>query len=483
MPNPASTSLRWDISGIREAVRAEKITPHAILQEHRQVIRSLNDTYRAISTEVRPPAHESDASLPLAGVPILIKDDIVTHGIETNAGSLALKGWIPDVDAAPVRKLTAAGAVIIGKTGLSEWAGGRSPHELRGWSATNGQVRNAHDVNRSPGGSSAGSAVGVALGMGVAALGSETVGSVVLPAAMNGIVGLKPTMGLVDSSGLLPLSGEFSQSTIGPMARTVADVAQVLSIIGEFGVDATTATCLEDIDRFLDEPTGHFSPEQWRIGVWKDPTLSAVGPARMLHHAEQLAQVMGVHVVRDITVQPSEDYLTLMGKTLEYEFAWAFDSFLQSLPRSFPNSLAELIDFNQQNSDAELSLFGQEWFHDRQSIVRQGRNEEEQSSIRNQSLGIATGALEGALAAHDLDALMTITTIPPWLIDPIVGDPVAPDTVTLACVSGFPHITVPGLRYQGLPIGVSLIGRPYSDGKLLSLAAAFESQLGAKLPR
>lgn len=482
-----SRSIDMSISSIRKRLKKEQTTPRQIYSEHLGVIDEKNEEYRAVLRVADPPIEplgghgkRDDIAAPLLGVPILVKDDITTAGIETTAGSSAMRGWVPSHDASAVRRLRLAGATIIAKTNLSEWAGGRSPHELRGWSALGGQTRNAHDVRRSPGGSSAGSAVGVALGMGVAALGSETVGSVVLPAAMNGIAGLKPTMGLVDSSGLLPVGARFTQSTIGPMARTVEDLAQVMAVLSGGSTMARANACARRISRVVEELQGSLRLNGARIGVWRDPAQFTVGAARSILDAESVLAGAGAVLVDDVHLPSPPGIYERMGSNLRYEYAWGYSAFLKSLPDGFPASLPELHRYNEEHADTELRHFGQEWIREQVEIVQRPRNDHHYARMRRQLRVEAQTILSRAFRSLRLTAIMTITTLPAWKIDPVVGDPQAPDTVTLACVSGFPHLSVPGLKYGGLPVGVSLIGPQFSEPRLLKLGHALQRTISGQ---
>jgi amidase len=409
---------------------------------------------------------------PLFGMPILIKDNIETAGpLATTAGSLALKDNVSGRDAPLVARLRAAGAVIVGKTNLSEWANIRSGHSISGWSAIGGQTRNPYAVNRNPCGSSSGSGAAVAAGMVPAAIGSETDGSITCPAAINGIVGLKPTVGLVSRGRIIPISR--SQDTAGPMARTVRETARVLTAIaGTDPMDAATSNA----DAHRTDFEAALNPDALRgkrIGVMK--FASGFGTDAPFEAALATLKAQGAVLV-DID---KFDGLDEMGKdellVLLTEFKADLNAYLAATPAAVQTrSLADVIAFNKANSARELGLFGQETFDDAEKT--KGLDDPDYQKARAASFRRAgPDGIDRLIKTHDLVALVGPTMPPAWPIDAVNGDQIAGGGAgSLAAVAGYPHLTVPMGNVKGLPVGLSFIGPKWSDALILSLGYAYE---------
>ena len=407
---------------------------------------------------------------PLHGVPILIKDNIETADrLMTTAGSLALAGWYAPTDAPLVARLRAAGAVILGKANMSEWANFRSTRSVSGWSGRGGQTRNPYALDRSPSGSSSGSAVAVAANLCAVAVGTETNGSIVSPASINGIVGLKPTVGLVSRGGIVPIS--HSQDTAGPLARSVFDAAVLLGAMsGPDAADPASAAA----DRFESNYVRCLDPEGLRgarLGIARrffadNPRLNEFLDSCIASLRRAAAIVLDPV---DLGAQSSE------GAELEvllYEFKTDLNAYLARLPKEFPvRSLADVIRFNDAHAAEELGMFDQELL--RRAQAKGGLDEAAYRDARAACLA-ASGGIDAALAEHNLDAIVTLTSGPAWLIDPINGDSDTGGCSSPAAIAGYPHITVPAGLYRGLPVGLSFFGAAFSEPKLIKLASGFE---------
>ena len=411
---------------------------------------------------------------PLHGIPILIKDNFATADrMQTTAGSYALEGVRPPRDATVAAKLRAAGAVILGKTNLSEWANYRSTRSVSGWSGRGGQTRNPHALDRNPSGSSSGSAVGAAAGTCAAAVGTETNGSIISPASICGIVGLKPTVGLVSRAGIVPIA--HSQDTAGPMTRTVADAAAVLTAIG--GSDPADEMTTAAADRAARDYTTFLDADGLRgarIGVVRERyTGASVKGDALLGAALGAMRERGAEIVDPANVA-SIAQLTGQGDLLSFEFKTDLEAYLTEwAPGAAVRSLDDLIAFNRREAAREMPFFGQEIF---EQAARRGpltSPEYLQVKERLQRLSRAEG-IDAVMDQHRLDALVSPSTAPARPIDLVNGDAGSGGTSGLAAIAGYPSITVPMGFVHGLPVGISFFGRAWSEGVLLRLAFAFE---------
>jgi amidase len=417
---------------------------------------------------------------PLHGVPILIKDNVETADrMMTTAGSLALEGWYAPKDAPLVARLRAAGAVILGKTNLSEWANFRSSHSSSGWSGKGGQTRNPYALDRTPSGSSSGSAVAVAANLCAVAVGTETDGSIVSPASINGIVGLKPTVGLVSRGGIVPIA--HSQDTAGPLARTVRDAAVLLGLMAghdpaDPASDAVGERFESDYARFLD-PEGLRGA---RLGIARRFFAENAPLDGFLDGCVAMLKRAGAIVVDPADLPMHGAAATAEQEVLLYEFKADLNAYLTRLPAGFPvRSLADLIRFNESHAAREMPLFDQELL--RQS---QGKGSLDEAAYRDARATCLTatrsGGIDAVLCEHSLDAIVTLTSGPAWLIDPVNGDSDTGGCSTPAAVAGYPHITVPAGLHRGLPIGLSFFGTAFSEPKLIKLASGFEHIANAR---
>ncbi len=410
---------------------------------------------------------------PLHGIPVLLKDNIDTgDGMQTTAGSLALAGHRAAADAFIVERLREAGAVILGKTNMSEWANFRSSRSISGWSSRGGQTRNPHALDRTPGGSSSGSAVAVAAGYCPLAVGTETDGSITSPAAMNGIVGIKPTLGLVSRRGILPIS--HSQDTAGPMARTVADAAMLLDVLaGSDPGDPATAEADQRRPASYAADLDEHGLEGARIGVGRTLAGYHEGVARIFEEATQRAARAGAILVEPVELTPAEKLRAAELEVLLTDFRADLDAYLGGLDgRADVHSLEDVIAFNNAHADRVLRWFGQDLFERARSKGPVGNPVYE--AARAECLRLTRDVLDAAFAEGDLDAILVPATCAPWRIDWVNGDYRLGSSAHLAAISGYPSITLPAGLLHGLPVAVSFIGRPWSEADLVRLAHAFE---------
>jgi len=415
---------------------------------------------------------------PLHGVTILLKDNIESDdGTATTAGSLALAANITGRDAPIVKRLTDAGAVILGKANLSQWANFRSTRSISGWSSAGGLVRNPYSLDRTACGSSAGSGAAVAAGLAAFAIGTETDGSVICPAAMNGIVGLKPTVGLVSRTRIIPISPE--QDTAGPMTRTVADAAALLSVIaGSDPLDAATNEADARKSNYL-AALNRGVLKGARIGVWAPNKGRSPGADTVFETAVKALEAEGA-VLFEVKTDGGVlgQISTLEGECLRIEFKAALDAYLATTPPAVTTrTLEALIAFNKAEP-RELSLFGQEIFE--QSVARPPITDAAYLQKRAQARSLSRAALDRMLSDNKLDAIVSPSNGPASIVDPVNGGISFGSPTTLPAVSGYPHLTVPAGAVSGLPLGLSFIGPAWSEAKLLSLGFAFEQATKAR---
>jgi amidase len=414
---------------------------------------------------------------PLYGMPLLVKDNIETADpIPTTAGSLALKDNITHRDAPVVARLRAAGAIVLGKTNLSEWANMRGSRSVSGWSGVGGLTRNPYSPDRSPCGSSSGSGAAVAAQLAAAALGTETDGSVVCPSSVNGLVGLKPTVGLVSRTHVVPIS--HSQDTPGPMAHTVTDAALLLTAMaGSDPLDPAT----RDADAHRQDYAAGLDARALqgkRLGVMRFDAGFHPETDTVFAHALQVLRRAGATLVEIDKLPGAEAIGDAEFAVLLTELKVDLNAYLASTPNTVTTrTLADLIAFNVAHADRELGLFGQELFI--KSQLTSGYRDPAYQAARALSLKLAgPEGIDMMLAEYNVDALVAPTAGPAWVVDTVNGDHSEGQTSTLPAVAGYPHLTVPMGSVFGLPVGLSFVGPAWSEKRLLGFGYAFEHEIG-----
>jgi amidase len=420
---------------------------------------------------------------PLHGIPILIKDNIDTADrMLTTAGSLALEGTRPAADAVIVARLRAAGAVILGKTNLSEWANFRSTHSSSGWSARGGQVKNPYALDRNPCGSSSGTGAAIAANLAAIGVGTETDGSIVCPSGANGLVGIKPTLGLVSRTGIIPIA--HSQDTAGPMARTVADAALLLGAMS--GVDpadaptsASQAHAVSDYLRSLDPA----ALKGARIGVARKQYFGySAATDRVVDQAIADMKAQGAVIVDPADIPTASKMDACENEILLYEFKTDLDKYLEKRgPSSAVRSLADLIAFNEREKAREMPFFGQELFVSAQKKGPLTSPAYRTALAKCRALARTQG-IDLVLRRHRLDAIVAPTGSPAWTTDLVNGDHFTGASSTPAAVAGYPSITVPAGEAFGLPVGLSFIGGAWSEPRLIGFAYAYEQASKKRRP-
>lgn len=423
---------------------------------------------------------------PLHGVPVILKDNIDTADrMDTSAGSLALAGTPAPRDAFVVERLREAGAVILAKANLSEWANFRSTESSSGWSARGGQGRNPYALDRTPCGSSSGSAAAVAAEYAPLAVGTETDGSVTCPASMCSAVGVKPTLGLWSRSGIVPIS--HSQDTAGPMAKSVEDAAILLGALT--GVDPRDPRTKESRGHAASDYTEFLDPgglEGARLGVVRDEWFGYTEETdRVGEEALDALESAGAELVDDVELPHAGEYGDAEFTVLLYEFRADLNAYLEDRARrsgGLPiRSLEDAIRFNEENRDREMPWFGQDIFEmaaDKGSL----ESEEYREALERAKRLSGPEGIDTALDEHDLDALVGMTTGPAWPIDLVNGDAGGGSATSPAAVAGYPHVTVPAGYVHGLPVGFSFVGTAWSEPDLLRFAGAFERERDAREP-
>jgi amidase len=474
------------LAGLRASMATGALTSRALTQAYLARIEAIDPGLRSV-LEINPDALEIAERMdeergagndrgPLHGIPVLVKDNIDTADrMRTTAGSLALGEVTPVRDASAVERLRDGGAVILGKTNLSEWANFRSERSSSGWSARGGQCRNPFDPARSPCGSSSGSGVAVSANLCAIAIGTETDGSIVCPSSITGIVGIKPTLGLVSRSGVIPVA--HSQDTAGPMARTVADAAALLTVLA--GVDERDPATAEaraepDYTSFVD-PNGLRGA---RVGAARNLAGFHDRVDGLFDEALGAMRALGAEIVDPADVPHKDELDEPEYEVLLYEFKADIEVYLATLGPSQPHrTLADLIAFNRERAEEEMPFFGQEVF---EKAVEKGPLTEKaylEAVATCRRLARDEG-LDAAFAEHRLDAIVAPSNAPAWLIDLANGDHDVGGESTPAAVAGYPNVTVPmGFAFD-LPIGLSFMGKPWTEGALIRYASAFEHATG-----
>jgi amidase len=483
------------IDELTEGINSGKYTARSITEHYLSRINEIDKNGPAINSviEINPDAltiadeidkefKEKGMRGPLHGIPILIKDNIDTaDGMETTAGSLALLGSKPQKDSFIVKQLRAAGAIILGKTNLSEWANIRSTHSTSGWSGRGGLTKNPYALDRNTSGSSSGSGAAVAANLCAAAIGSETDGSIVSPSSLNGLVGIKPTVGLLSRAGIIPIS--HSQDTAGPMARTVRDAAVLLGTMT--GIDSedeatkySKGKSYTDYTKFLDAS----GLKGARIGVFRQyfgflPEVDAIMEAVL-----KILKKNGAILIDPVKIKSLGRYDKDEMTVLLYELKADMKAYLKHRgPDTKMKSLKDLIDFNNEHSKEEMPYFKQELFlqaEEKGSLT----DKKYLDALKNNHRLTRKEGIDAVMDRYKLDALVSPTDSPAWMTDLVDGDHFTGGSSQLAAIAGYPHITVPAGFVFGLPIGISFFGRAWSEPTLLKIAYGFEQATKVRKP-
>lgn len=497
----AESSLAFDleektIADLQQMMTSGKRTSRQITQEYLSRIDRLNKNGPALHAviETNPDALSIASALdaerktkgprgPLHGVPVLLKDNIDTHDrMTTTAGSLALEGSIPLKDSFIAARLREAGAVLLGKTNLSEWANFRSSHASSGWTGRGGQAKNPYVLDRNPSGSSSGSAIAVAANMCAVAVGTETDGSIVSPSSACGIVGIKPTLGLLSRSGIIPIA--HSQDTAGPMARTVRDAAILLgAMAGEDTSDPATsgssAHSVRDYTKYLDLNGLRGA----RIGVVRAKYSGFNDDVdKLVAEAIEAMKRGGAIIVDPADIPTAGKFDDSEFDVLLYEFKADLNKYLASLGPTAPvKTLADIIAFNEKHRETSMRWFGQDIMIKAQA--KGPLTEQKYLDALAQDLKMSREqGIDAVMNEHKLDALIAPTGGPAWLTDLLNGDHYTGGYSTPSAVAGYPNINVPIGFISGLPVGLSIFGRAWSEPTLLRIAYSYEQATKYRRP-
>jgi len=479
----------WTIADLNEKMESGELTAHQIADLYLQRIEAVDKSgpYLNSIIELNPDALAIADSLdkerkagkvrgPLHGVPILLKDNIDTHDrMQTTAGSLALEGNVAAKDAFIVKQVRKAGVVILGKTNLSEWANFRGKPSVSGWSSRGGLTRNPYALDRSTSGSSSGSGAAIAANLATVAVGTETDGSIISPSQTNGIVGIKPTLGLLSRSGIIPIA--HSQDTPGPMARTVTDAAILLGAMT--GVDAADSATKSSKKRGISNFTkvlDYDGLKGARIGVARNMAGKNPRILKIFEHCIEVMKQLGAVIVDPADVPNFDKFSSSEVEVLLYEFKADLNKYLGSLNgNARVHSLEDVINFNEENENHTLPYFGQERMLDAQTKGTLRDRKYKDALAKNLRLTRKDG-IDAVLRKHKLDAIIVPSGGPAWMIDLANGDAINWDMESTSppAVAGYPHITVPAGYVFGLPVGISFISTAWQDAKLIRYAFAFE---------
>jgi amidase len=484
------------VADLQQRMQSGRETSRSLVDKYLARIESIDKRGPALNSviEINPDARAIAYALdverkakgprgPLHGIPVLIKDNIATADrMMTTAGSLALEGARPPADAFLVAQLRAAGAVILGKTNLSEWANFRSTHSSSGWSGRGGQTKDPYALDRNPSGSSSGSAAATAANLCVIAVGTETDGSIVSPSSSNSLVGIKPTLGLVSRTGIVPIA--HSQDTAGPMARTVTDAAVLLGALA--GVDPADPATRDAAAKGRRDYTAALDAaglKGARLGVVRKKLMGYSAAAdRLMDAAIADVKAQGAIVVDPADIPTLGQFDDSELDVLLYEFKADLDKYLAWVGPTAPvHSLADIIAFNARTKDREMPYFAQELMEQAQAKGPLTDAAYLAALAKNHALARTRG-IDAVMDRYSLDALIAPTSGPPWLTDLANGDYATNGSSTPAAVAGYPHITVPGGYAFGLPVGISFFGRAWSESTLIKLAYAFEQATKHRRP-
>lgn len=479
----------WTISDLNEKMETGELTSRQVTELYLQRINAVdkNGPYINSVIELNPDAVEIADGLDkerkagklrgaLHGIPILIKDNIDTHDrMQTTAGSLALEGNIAAKDAFIVKQLRKAGAVILGKTNLSEWANFRGKRSVSGWSSRGGLTRNPYALDRSACGSSSGSAAAVAANLCVAAIGTETDGSIICPSQTNGIVGIKPTLGLASRNGIIPIA--HSQDTPGPMARTVADAAILLGVLT--GVDSADSATRLSKKRALSNYAKYLDLDGLkgaRIGVARNMAGTNPRILKIFEYSIEVMKQLGAVIIDPADVPNFNKFGETESEVLHYEFKTGLNKYLKTVDANVRvHSMEDVIKFNEENEDRVLPYFGQERLVTAQEKGSLSSKKYKDALAKNLRLSRKAG-IDAVMRKYKLDAIIVPSGGPAWMIDLANGDAINWDmeSTSPAAVAGYPHITVPAGYVFGLPVGLSFFAKAWQEANLIKYAYAFE---------
>lgn len=445
---------------------------HAVLE--------INPDALAIARSLDKKRQAGEETGPLFGVPVLLKDNIDTHDkMGTTAGSRALAGSHPPDDSWIAKKLRDADAIILGKANLSEWANFRGKMSTSGWSALGGQTNNPYRLDCNPCGSSSGSAVAVSANLCVLAIGTETNGSIVCPSSVNGIVGIKPTVGLISRDGIIPISR--TQDTGGPMARTVRDAVICLGVL--CGVDPADKKTLASKGNYYKDYTPFLKKDGLkgkRLGFFKGPMGKHHKVDTLMASSIEILKAQGAEIIEIEEISPT----SVMNESFQvmlYEYKHGLNDYFTSLGPDAPiKNMEELIAFNRQDS-LEMSFYGQEYLL---MAAEKGSLEDTSylNALERMQHGMRDNGIDRIMDVHDLDAIIAPTSTPAWKTDHVNGDHYILSSSTPAAIAGYPNITVPMGEIQGLPVGMSFFGTAWSEPQLIEIAFAFEQATFKRWP-
>jgi amidase len=475
------------IDGLQHAYSTKRFTTEEVVELYLTRIAEIDRRGPRLKSvlELNPKAHDEARRLdreraagkirgPLHGVPILLKDVIDTaDGMHSTAGSFALMGSLPKEDAFIVQQLREAGALLLGKTNLSEWSNCRSTKSTSGWSARGGLTRNPYILDRTACGSSSGTAVAVSANLSMLGIGADTDGSIACPASANGLVGVKPTVGLCSRTGMIPVS--ISQDSAGPLARTVRDAAILLSAmrgVDSRDFDTEAAAPHMNVDYLSGLQPGALKGA--RLGVMRVPHDETNAAVQVFAEALRALEEAGATVIDHVEYPSIDDLQRAEVVVLLCEFKDLIRNYLSTRgPEERHRSLADLIRFNVDNAAVEMPWFGQEWFE--ASQVTSGRKTPDYIPALSRCRQLArTMGIDKAVSDYRLDAVVTLTAGPAFSVDLLNGDHAMPSVTSLGSVAGYPRVTVPAGHVRGLPVGISFKGLPWTEARLLALAYAFE---------
>jgi amidase len=479
----------WTISELQEKMESGELTARRLAELYLERIEAVdkNGPYLNSVIEVNPDALDIADMLDverkagkvrgaLHGIPILIKDNIDTHDrMQTTAGSLALEGNISVKDAFIVKQLRKAGALILGKTNLSEWANFRGKRSVSGWSSRGGLTRNPHALDRSASGSSSGSGAAAAANLCVAAIGTETDGSIISPSHANGIVGIKPTLGLLSRSGIIPIA--HSQDTPGPMARTVEDAVMVLGAL--VGVDARDPATRLSRRRGLSNYAKYLDRDGFkgaRIGVARNMAGTNARILKIFEHCIEVIKHLGAVIIDPADVPNFDKFDKTELEVLLFEFKADLNKYLKTLNgNARVHSMEEVIEFNEENQDSVMPFFGQEYMIAAQEKASL-RDKKYRDALEKNHRYSRKNGIDSVMRKYKLDALIVPSGRPAGMIDLINGDSSDSDieSTSPAAVAGYPHITVPAGYLFGLPVGLSFFAKAWQEPALIKFAYAFE---------